>query len=108
MMGSKAVEHRCEICRRTEHLGRHLTERLVRGERSCNAAAEDAQGSWIYLCGLCHGSVHRVIESTPDISGIQSDAVEQVLARVERAFLGSPRGKRRATQANINRKRTES
>lgn len=105
---SPHADQRCEICRRSDNLGRHMTERLVRGERSCNAAAEDSQHGWIFLCGLCHGSVHRIIESTPELADIQVGAVEQVLARVERAFLGPRRGRRRATKTTIERKKTES
>lgn len=93
-------DQRCEICRRSDNLGRHMTERLVRGERSCNAAAEDSQHGWIFLCGLCHGSVHRIIESTPELADIQVGAVEQVLARVERAFLGPRRGRRSASSTS--------
>lgn len=89
---------RCEICRRSENLGRHVVQSLVRGERSCNAVALSLPAGWIDLCGLCHGSVHRVIETAPDSPNIQVTAVEQVIARVERAFLGQPRGKRRAQQ----------
>lgn len=107
-VGPPQADHRCEICRRTENLGRHMTERLVRGERRCNAAAEDSHQGWIFLCGLCHGSIHRIIESTPELAEIQVGAVEQVLARVERAFLGTPRRRRRSASPTSPGKKDQS
>lgn len=94
-MDSRHVAHRCEICRRTERLGKHATQELVRGERSCNNAAEEHPEGWIHLCGQCHGSVHRRIEDHPDEPGIQVEAVEYVIDRLEQAFLGKTPAKRR-------------
>lgn len=85
------VERRCEICRRADGLGRHYTQVLVRGERSCSLVAEDYPDGWILLCGQCHGAVHRGIESNPSKAGIQIEAVTDLLVKVEAALLGTPR-----------------
>ena len=93
-MDSRIVEPRCEVCRRTEHLGKHVTRELVRGERSCNHAADEYPEGWIQLCGECHGSVHRRIEDHPAEPDIQVEAVEYVIDRLEQAFFGKTPAKR--------------
>lgn len=94
-MDSRLAAPRCEICQRTEHLGKHVTKELVRGERSCNHSAVEHPEGWIHLCGECHGSVHRRIEDHPNQPGIQVEAVEYVIDRLEQAFLGNTPAKRR-------------
>ena len=98
-MDSRLSGPRCEICRRADRLGKHVTQALVRGERSCNHSASEYPEGWMYLCGECHGSVHRYIEEDSSRPGIQIDALDLVIERLERAFLGESTGKRSVKRA---------